>query len=179
MAPIRIEMPKEMFSPSEMRSYSDHADVGAIVVGGVELRFPSGVEWSADVTNTGGALLVAGTVSGLAQTDCVRCLEPAEMELHGEIEGYILISAEDEAPEDMEDDEFDRLGDDKSIDMAPLIQAALVLESPQVPLCSDDCAGLCPTCGANLNEGECSCGADGEAAATNPFAVLKDFDFGS
>lgn len=179
MSPIRIEMPKEMFTPSEFRSYAEHADVGKIVVGGVAFSFPDGVDWAADVTNTGGALLVSGSVSGQATTECARCLEQASFEVSGEIEGYFLISSEDAVPDDMEEDEFDRLGEDKTIDMAPLIQAALVLEVPQVPLCSDDCAGLCPKCGANLNEGACSCENDDDSLPANPFAVLKDFDFGS
>jgi uncharacterized protein len=32
-----------------------------------------------------------------------------------------------------------------------------VLELPMAPLCRDDCAGLCPQCGANRNEGDCGC----------------------
>lgn len=172
-------MPKEMFTPAEFRSYGEHADVGSVVVGGVEFLFPDGVEWKADVTNTGGALLVAGEVEGQVQVECSRCLDMATIDAFGEIEGYFLLSSEDEAPDDMEDDEFDRLADDKSIDMAPLIQAALVLGLPQIPLCDDECAGLCPKCGSNLNEGDCGCeGADADASR-NPFAMLKDFDFSS
>lgn len=177
MAPIRIEIPKELFTPSEFHRYSEHAEVGTITVGGVEFAFPDGVEWTADITNTGGALLVSGKVEGVATADCARCLEEASLDVEGELEGYFLISPEAEAPDDMEEDEFERLGEDKAIDMAPLIQAALVLELPQVPLCSDDCAGLCPRCGANLNEGACGCAPDDGPDPMNPFAVLKDFDF--
>ena len=51
---------------------------------------------------------------------------------------------------------------------------------PLVPLCDDDCKGICPDCGADLNEGPCSCGEtdDGEEdGAKNPFSVLKNFPF--
>ena len=63
--------------------------------------------------------------------------------------------------------------------MAPLIQAALLVDLPLVPLCVDDCKGLCPRCGANLNEGSCACDSvDEQPFKENPFAVLKDYDFG-
>jgi uncharacterized protein len=43
------------------------------------------------------------------------------------------------------------------LDLRPLVRDALLLELPIAPLCRDDCRGLCPTCGADLNEGTCAC----------------------
>lgn len=181
MGPIRIEIPKELFTPAEFKHYEEDAACDFLKVGADLFEFRNPLRWQADITNTGGALLVTGTVEGEATGTCARCLEPATFPVTGEIEGYFLISPDDAAPEDMEDDEFEYLPEDKAIDMAPLIQAALILEMPQVPLCSDDCKGLCPTCGANLNEGDCGCGSESDSgpSAGNPFAVLKDFDFGN
>ena len=79
---------------------------------------------------------------------------------------------------DMEGDEFDFLPDNRKIDLVPLIVAALLLEVPLVPLCDDDCKGLCPQCGANLNEGPCGCSRDEADVEASPFAALKNFDFG-
>lgn len=181
MSPIRIEIPKELFTPAEYKHYEGAAPLEFLKLGPDLFEFSKPLRWEADITNTGGALLVTGTVEGEATCSCARCLEPVTFPVTGEIEGYFLVSPEDVAPEDMEDDEFDYLPDDKAIDMTPLIQAALILEMPQIPLCDDDCKGLCPTCGANLNEGPCACpdaDADGPSKE-NPFAVLKDFDFGA
>ena len=79
----------------------------------------------------------------------------------------------------MDEDEFDVLSEDKVIDVEPLATAALLLEFPLVPLCDDECKGLCSTCGANLNEGPCGCepASDEDDVPPNPFAVLKDFPF--
>ena len=58
--------------------------------------------------------------------------------------------------------------------------AALLLEIPLIPLCDDDCKGLCSTCGANLNEGPCGCAPGDDAdfeMAKNPFAALAGFEF--
>ena len=77
-------------------------------------------------------------------------------------------------------DEFDVLPADKVIDLEPLITAALLLEFPLIPLCDEECKGLCPQCGANLNEGPCGCepaADDDDDMPPNPFAALKDFPF--
>ena len=68
------------------------------------------------------------------------------------------------------------LSESHAIDLVPLVEQALLLELPLVPLCDDDCRGLCPRCGANLNEGPCQCD-DGPVGEDNPFAALKDFKF--
>ena len=69
--------------------------------------------------------------------------------------------------------------------MESLVVAAIVFELPLVPLCDEDCKGLCPTCGANLNEGPCGCekeqpdGPDEFELVKNPFAALANFSFDS
>lgn len=138
--------------------------------------FAAPLHWQADITNTGGALLVSGTVKGTAKGSCARCLEDAVFDVEGEIEGYFLIPGQEADLDDLEEDEFDTLPTDEMLDMAPLIEAALVLEMPLVPLCKDDCKGLCPKCGQNLNEGDCGCQSI-EVAPANPFAALKDYKF--
>ena len=80
----------------------------------------------------------------------------------------------------MEGDEFDLLPESNTIDLVPLITAALLVEVPLVPLCDDDCEGLCLQCGKNLNEGPCECAPAAEDDASmkpNPFAALKDYKF--
>ena len=61
------------------------------------------------------------------------------------------------------DEDFYPITDD-TIDLGPLVRDAIVLELPMAPLCRDDCAGLCPQCGANRNEGDCSCVAPRDPA---------------
>ena len=39
----------------------------------------------------------------------------------------------------------------------PLVRDAVLLDLPLAPLCSEECLGLCPQCGANWNEGSCGC----------------------
>lgn len=179
----KILVPLELFAPAESSSFEGILDMPVIKAGPDLYDFAEPLSWSVDVTNTGEALLVSGTVEGDAKTSCVRCLETFEIPITGEIEGYFLLpGVEGEPSEDMDmaEDEFDVLGSDNVIDLEPLIRAAVLLDIPLVPLCRDDCKGLCSTCGANLNEGPCGCAAtDGEdfAEQANPFSALKDISF--
>ena len=177
----RIKLTSELFSPAAMAHFEDELDMPVLKAGPDLYTFDGPVSWQIDVTNTGDAFLVTGTAEAKAKTACARCLEDAGFSLMGEIEGYFLIGGEDAAaPEDMDEDEFDVLPDDHVIDVHPLIVAALLLEIPLIPLCDDDCKGLCSTCGANLNEGPCGCAPGDDAdfeMAKNPFAALAGFEF--
>ncbi len=180
MEATRIPIPSELFAPAESSHFEGTYAVPVVKAGPDLYDFAEPLAWQVDVTNTGDALLVTGTVEGEAKTSCARCVDEFSFPVTGEVEGYFLIGADREAPEDMDDDEFDVLPDDNVIDLEPLLRAALLLEFPLVPLCDEECKGLCPTCGANLNDGPCGCAPAedaGDDAPPNPFAVLKDFPF--
>ena len=62
----------------------------------------------------------------------------------------------------------------EEVDLEPLVREAVLLELPLAPLCQDDCRGLCPQCGADLNEGGCDC----PAVETDPrWAALDELRF--
>ena len=77
---------------------------------------------------------------------CRRCLEPAG----GELDVHIreLFQHPSTAMPDAE--AFPIEGEE--IDLMALVRDALLLELPLAPLCRPDCAGICSTCGADLNE---------------------------
>jgi uncharacterized protein len=52
--------------------------------------------------------------------------------------------------------------DEEEADLTPYIRDELMLDYPMKPLCKDSCKGLCRVCGADLNEGGCSCGSTKE-----------------
>ena len=59
---------------------------------------------------------------------------------------------------------------DQVLDLSEAVRQYALLALPMKPLCQEDCAGLCPQCGANLNGGSCSCGRD---CISSPWAQLK------
>ncbi|MDH4101483.1 MAG: DUF177 domain-containing protein, partial [Nitrospirota bacterium] len=65
--------------------------------------------------------------------------------------------------------------DGVSLDTTEIILAQISLDAPMKPLCREDCAGLCPRCGADLNNGPCGCAGHGDEHVDARFAKLKDF----
>jgi uncharacterized protein len=90
-------------------------------------------------------VLVTGTAAAPVSGQCSRCLDPTDDEI--EVELTELFAYPDSTTEATTDeDEISRLIDDR-IDLEPIVRDAIVLALPQVPLCREDCPGLCPECG--------------------------------
>lgn len=118
---------------------------------------PEGADVQADVTleAVAGGVSVAGVVSAPWVGECRRCLAPASGDLRVEVLEHYTEEGDGSDTYPLVDDE---------IDLEPLVHDAVLLELPLAPLCRTDCKGLCPSCGANLNEEECSC----ETRETDP-----------
>lgn len=180
MESLQIHVPFELFAPAESSHFEGTVSIPVMKAGPDLYDFVGPLAWQADITNTGDALLVTGTVEGEAKTACARCLDEFSFPVTGELEGYFLLDETKAVPEDMDDDEFSVLSSDKIIDLEPIIAAALLMEFPLIPLCDENCKGLCSHCGADLNEGPCGCepkADDEDDTPPNPFAALKDFPF--
>ena len=82
---------------------------------------------------------------------CDRCLNTFERTYDVPLEHILVATLEDE-----ENDDYILL-DQYQLDLADLTMADILLELPYKSLCREDCRGLCPMCGKNLNEGLCGC----------------------
>jgi len=91
-------------------------------------------------------VVARGTLRAEWESDCRRCLRPITAELVADV--YEVF--EDEPVEG----ETSKLDIDR-IDLEPLTRETVLLELPMAPLCQDDCAGLCPECGADRNTDDC------------------------
>ena len=113
---------------------------------------PAGAECAAEVTleAIGGGVEVTGTVSAAWEGTCRRCLAPASGVLHVPVRELYTPGGDGEETYPLVDDQ---------VDLQPLVHDAVLLELPQAPLCRPGCQGLCPTCGADRNEGTCGCRA--------------------
>jgi len=94
-------------------------------------------------------ILVQGDLETSVVGECVRCLSPTAVPVILELEELFTYPPSAEA---------DYAVDDAGIlDLAPLLREEAILALPIGVLCRPDCAGLCPECGQNLNEGTCDC----------------------
>jgi uncharacterized protein len=120
------------------------ADLGIEV-----LRVPEGsqVELDLRLEAVMEGVLVTGTAQAALEGECVRCLEPISDEV--EVRFQELFVYADQGVDPDEELEVSMLQDDL-VDLEPLLRDAVVLALPFQPLCTEDCPGLCPECGARL-----------------------------
>ena len=180
--PIIVRLDETLELAGDTTCLADHIDVDSYTLGEHEFRLPDGVDYDLVLTNAGEGILVTGMLRAHVVGECDRCLEPAEFDVAGEVDEYYLFHEPETEPEDDDEEgvDYSLVSDDHTIDVAEALTSALLMETPFVVLCSEDCKGLCPTCGANLNEGDCGCAEKRaqQALDDSPFAALKNLDLG-
>ncbi len=110
-----------------------------------------------------------GTARTVVQGECRRCLTPVATPLHVEIGA--LFTQDLEALDDP--DSYPVAPDATEIDVTPAVGEELLLAAPRYLECRDDCKGICPQCGKDLNAGPCDC-APVTDARWQPLKALKD-----
>lgn len=104
---------------------------------------------SANIGRTPQGLLVTGKFSADTPLECVRCLETFHQHLAWEMTELYAFSERSASDSGL------LLPEDAHIDLQPLLREYALLEVPINPICRPDCKGLCPTCGQDLNLGDC------------------------
>ena len=104
------------------------------------------------VRNMAGALVLEGTVSSRLHLSCDRCGKPFSRDLSVPLDTLLATELENE---ESEDDIV--LLDGTELDLDDLAQTEFILGMDTKNLCREDCKGLCPRCGADLNLGPCGC----------------------
>lgn len=106
----------------------------------------------------------------LATRDCCdRCL--IDFDVKSNVEFSILLTSD---PELVTNDEHEVIffnEQEEAVDISPIMAEYIMLDRPLKMLCTADCKGLCPGCGCNKNEDDCTCTS---AANDTRWEVLKD-----
>lgn len=178
-APVRISIESGLESPGDTIARADTIELDAFEMGGRTFRLTGGLSYDVALTNTGEGILATGIVRGHAVTHCDRCLDDAALDIAGEVSCYFLH--EEPADEVADEEDFGLIDEaNGTVDLSETIQGAIAMDVPFVVLCREDCKGLCPVCGANLNEVDCGCVVEPDMdfeIAKNPFAALAGFTF--
>ena len=103
------------------------------------------------ISVTEDGVMADGKIRALTQLDCSRCLEEFWQPLNIAFTEMFTKHPIENSPNNLEQ----LLPSDGSIDLTPILRDYAVLDIPISQVCRPDCKGLCPTCGANLNEGDC------------------------
>ncbi len=121
---------------------------------------PKGVHVTGRLSAAGpGRFYFSGHVAGTDTGECRRCLEDVETPVDERVQ---LLFAESGADDTDDPDVY--VFDPRSyeLDLRPAIREQWLLAAPAFVQCRDECAGLCPTCGADLNAGPCGCEQPGD-----------------
>lgn len=120
-----------------------------------------------EIVNMGGVLELETVCQAKLRFSCDRCMEPVEEQMEFKISER--FRKEDPFLDDAEKNPDILILDGTTIDLSDLVYDNLFLNLPSKHLCREDCKGLCPVCGRNLNIGSCSC----EQQQTDPrFDIL-------
>lgn len=104
------------------------------------------------VRNMAGVLLLQATMVTTLSLTCDRCAQPFSKEKRVDFESMLAAELENE-----ESDDIILLDGDMQLDLEELLGDVFLLNMDTKNLCSQDCKGLCPGCGADLNREPCRC----------------------
>ena len=137
----------------------------------VDLSFPSSIEEvetlnsclvELKVTPIGTKYRIVGSIRLKVRLQCSRCLEKYPFDLFSELD--LLYLPFEEMPSEAELELEDKNANvayyrDNKIELLELLQEQVLLALPMKPICLEECKGLCPYCGTNLNVSSCNCKA--------------------
>ena len=103
-----------------------------------------------NVSNSAGVLTFSATADAICECVCARCLKEFELPVHKHITADLTEGGEGENP-----DGYFLQGD--KVDINEIIVTEFILDTDERLFCREECAGLCKSCGADLNNGPCGC----------------------
>jgi uncharacterized protein len=174
---IRLEQIREDGLTLEFEKSLDTFPILAEMVANGECEFAAPLRTALRALRIGDLVEIDGDVETSVRLPCSRCLQPFETPLKSSFALTFMQQAAD-VMEDSEPQEVELSAEDmgvvyfqgEKINLKDAIQEQVVMEFPLRPLCKLDCKGLCPNCGADLNEDPCDCV---QRPPPGKFAVLK------
>jgi uncharacterized protein len=131
---------------------------------------------SVRLMNTQGGVLVQGRLHTQAVLSCSRCLEPVAVPLDVELEEIFTPTIDILTGRPIQSEEEDRalwIDDRHLLDLSEVLRQDTLLVLPMHVLCREECLGLCPVCGQNLNQGSCGCTPEPDARWAALLDLLK------
>lgn len=146
---MKLELKQVFDIPGEVLEFSYSLPLEDYELYGVR-PFHTPISVSGKAVNEAGVVYLRYSVSFTLRLPCDRCLEVFDRGYRYSFE-EILVTEESPEHEDY------IAAPDAILDMDELCLSDILLSLPSKQLCREDCKGLCPMCGMNLNEGNCNC----------------------
>ena len=123
---------------------------------GEEFKFPQGLDVNGKITNNTKSLQLEASVTGNIKVLCARCRKEILESISFDISEVLV--REEEAENQIDEDVIVYQG--HTVDVEDIVMNNFFMNVSGKFLCSDDCKGLCPKCGQDLNEKLCNCKDD-------------------
>jgi uncharacterized protein len=174
--PVKLRV-EDITAEAKALSFAEpEGDINRILEKGPahEFHLQAPIQVEMEYYRAGTELFFQGHLHASTQEVCARCAEefsaPSDRDFRFVLTPRAIgLSDEDLREEDLEFSVYD--GD--QVDLSPLLREQYLLSLPTRPLCREDCRGLCPKCGANLNHTACGCRPEAADARLAPLRALK------
>jgi DUF177 domain-containing protein len=158
---IRVEEIKETEKESAFVEPVSEINEALATTGVVDYQFDVPIPVDIRYYRLGSDLMFHGHFDGSVTGTCARCL--GNYPFRAKNDFTFVLKPASEMGEDHELAEEDlslSFYEGDEVDLSPLVREAMMLSLPTRPLCTEDCRGLCPRCGANRNVTDCACRDD-------------------
>ena len=146
---MQLDLREIIGVPGGKISFDFEPDLSEAVIGSVS-QIESPARAAGNVTNKAGVLTFSANVDATCICVCARCLKEFKQPVHKQISADLTEGGEGENP-----DGYFLQGD--KVDAGEIVVTEFILNMDETLLCREDCAGLCQSCGADLNNEPCSC----------------------
>lgn len=137
---------------------------------GFELEGPLQVDLEA--SSVGEGVLVRGSIEGTLAGECRRCLTETPVRLSDRID-MLFEPLSDSEEEELSGEVYPLPARGDDLDLSEALREQVLLRIPDYVLCSEDCRGLCPQCGTDLNRADCDCAPQAEPTAWDALKKIK------
>lgn len=148
---MRLNLKDIIAAPGAALPFEFQLDLSDLDFNG-ECPISEPVSVTGEVKNTAGALSLSAEAKTNLHLTCDRCAAAFVREKVVNYETLLATELEDEENDDI------LLLEGDELDVGEAVTTAFILDMDTKNLCKEDCKGLCPTCGVNLNEKTCGCG---------------------
>lgn len=151
---MTLEIKRVLDVVGEKLDFAGAIDLSWVVRHGAVL-FPDALAVEGEISNRAGVVTLRYQISGAMPYVCDRCLMQSERSISEQFQHPVVRELEDPSLDDVY-----LIAPEGVLKLDEIAGSDLQLSLPQVFLCKDDCRGLCPQCGADLNKTTCGCRAD-------------------
>lgn len=137
---------------------------------GINLVEPLDLDLAA--RSVGDSILVRGRMHAVVERECRRCLTSVRRTVDDTVD--MLFAPVGDGEEELDGEVYPMPEKGTELKLDDAVREQLLLLAPLYALCDEECRGLCPKCGTNLNDGACDCVSE---EAPSPWDALKQVKF--